>query len=63
MVKYSGIERWTYKWGWYLNNRSWPENSYIYLKYSQILISSIFHHNIQIIKNFFHKNLLGYTSL
>jgi hypothetical protein len=53
MVKYSCIERWTYKWGWYLNIRSWSENSQSYSKYSPILIESIFHCNIQITKNLF----------
>jgi hypothetical protein len=59
MVKNSSIERWTYKWGWYLKYQSWPENSQSYPKYSSILIWSIFHHNTQIMKNIFLRIYVG----
>jgi hypothetical protein len=35
--------------GWYLNIRSWLENSQNYFEYSPILIESIFHHNIRVV--------------
>jgi hypothetical protein len=40
----------------------WLENSQSYSKYSLILIGTIFHRNIQITKNIFHKNLFKYTN-
>jgi len=37
--------------GWYLNIRSWLENFLNYFRYSLILIESIFHCNIRVMKN------------
>jgi hypothetical protein len=36
---------------WYLNIKSWPENSQNYPEYSSILIESIFYQNTRVVEH------------